>query len=176
MKILVYQLTFRESPLHLYYHDNHTGYTTETTTSWLQTNQNSTSDYNTQFSNQFDRSKMLKVVHGNQSDNHCIRSDTQPSIPQLSLSIYIIQYHSSTRKYPKFSLLCLACTNITPTLLSCCAIKLLLLLLKTGQTKSHLTLTVWPIADFLPVLYICCCCCWSLLYADLNRYNTRHYR
>ena len=32
MKILVY-LTFQESPLRLYYHDNHTGYTTETTTS-----------------------------------------------------------------------------------------------------------------------------------------------
>ena len=32
MKILVC-LTFRESPLHLYYHDNHTGYTTETITS-----------------------------------------------------------------------------------------------------------------------------------------------
>ena len=29
MKILVY-LTFQESPLHLYYHDNHSGYTTET--------------------------------------------------------------------------------------------------------------------------------------------------
>ena len=26
---------------------------------------------------------MLKVVHGNQSDNHCNRSDTQMSIPQL---------------------------------------------------------------------------------------------
>ena len=36
MKILVY-LTFRESPLHLHHHDNHRGYTTETTTSWLQT-------------------------------------------------------------------------------------------------------------------------------------------
>ena len=33
--------TFWESPLRLYY-DNHTGYTTDTTTSWLQTNQNST--------------------------------------------------------------------------------------------------------------------------------------
>ena len=32
MKILVY-LTFRENPLRLYYHDNHTAYTTETTTS-----------------------------------------------------------------------------------------------------------------------------------------------
>ena len=51
MKILVY-LTFQESPLHLYYHDSHTGYTTETTTSWLQTNPNSTSDYDRQFSNQ----------------------------------------------------------------------------------------------------------------------------
>ena len=86
--------TFQESPLRLYYHDNHTGYTTETTTSWLQTNQNSTSDYDRQFSNQCDRCKMLKVVHGNQSDNHCNRSDTQPSIPLL---IYIIQYYSSTR-------------------------------------------------------------------------------
>ena len=38
-------ITFQESSLHLYYHNNHTGYTTETTTSWLQTNQNSTSDY-----------------------------------------------------------------------------------------------------------------------------------
>ena len=36
MKILVH-LTFQESPLCLYYHDNHTGYTTETITSWLQT-------------------------------------------------------------------------------------------------------------------------------------------
>ena len=44
MKILVH-LTFQESPLVLYYHDNHTGYTTEATTLWLQTNQNSTSDY-----------------------------------------------------------------------------------------------------------------------------------
>ena len=33
MRILVYRLTFRESPLRLYYHDNHTGNTTETTTS-----------------------------------------------------------------------------------------------------------------------------------------------
>ena len=53
MKILVY-LTFQESPLRLYYHDSDTGYTTETTTSWLQTNPNSTSDYDRQFSNQCD--------------------------------------------------------------------------------------------------------------------------
>ena len=39
------QRTFWESPLCLYYHDNHTGYTTQTTTSWLQTNQNFTNDY-----------------------------------------------------------------------------------------------------------------------------------
>ena len=117
--------------------------------SWLQTNQNSTSDYDRQFSNQRDRCKMLKVVHGNQSDNHCNRSDTQPSIPLLY--IYIIQYYSSTRKYPKFSLPCLACTNITCTLLLCCALKKLLLLLRTSHTKSHLTLTVWPTADLLPV-------------------------
>ena len=63
--------------------------------------------------------------------------------------IYIIRYYCSTRKYPKFSLPCLACTNITHTLLLCCALKPLLLLLRTGQTKSHLILTVWPIADFL---------------------------
>ena len=36
-----------------------------------------------QFSNQCDRCKMLKVVHGNQSDHHCNLSDTQLSIPQL---------------------------------------------------------------------------------------------
>ena len=53
VKILVY-LTFQESPLRLYDHDSHTGYTTETTTSWLQTNPNSTSDYDRQFSNQCD--------------------------------------------------------------------------------------------------------------------------
>ena len=78
--------------------------------------------------------KMLKVVHGNQ----CNRSDTQPSIPLL----YIIQYYSSTRKHPKLSHPCLACT-----LWLCCAWKLLLLFLGTSQTKSQPT--VWPIADFL---------------------------
>ena len=36
-----------------------------------------------QFSNQCDRCKMLKVVHGNQSDNHCKWSDIQLSIPLL---------------------------------------------------------------------------------------------
>ena len=65
---------FQESPLCLYYHDNHTGYTTETTTSWLQTNRNSISDYDRQFSKQCDI-KMLKVVHRNQSDNHCKQCD-----------------------------------------------------------------------------------------------------
>ena len=87
----------------------------------------------------------------------------------------LLVYYSSTRKKTKFSLPCLACTNLTCTLLLCCALKRLLLLLRTGQTKSHPTLTVWPIADFLPVLYICCCC-WSLLYADLNQYNIRNYQ
>ena len=99
MKILVY-LTFRESPLRLYYHDNHRGYTTETITSWLQTNQNSTSDYDRQFSNQRDRCKMLKVVHGNQSDNHCIRSDTQPSIPLLYILYSITAVPENTPSSP----------------------------------------------------------------------------
>ena len=125
--------TFRGSPLRLYHHDNHTGYTTETTTSWLQTNQNSTSDYNRVFKLVW-QIKMLKVVHGNQ----CNKSDTQPSIPLL----YIIQYYSSTRKHPKLSHPCLACT-----LWLCCTLKLLLLFLGTSQTKSQPT--VWPIADFL---------------------------
>jgi len=87
MKILVY-LTFRESPLRLYYHDNHTGYTTETTTSWLQTNQNSTSDYDRRFSNQCDRCKMLKVVHGNRLNNHCHRWDTWPSILLTTRAVF----------------------------------------------------------------------------------------
>ena len=61
--------------------------------------------------------------------------------------IYIIQYYSSTRKYPELSLSCLASTHITPSLLLCCTLKLLLLFLKTSQTKSQPT--VWPIADFI---------------------------
>ena len=47
----------------------------------------------------------------------------------IYIYIYIIQYYSSTRKHPKFSVPCLAHTNITCTLLLCCALKLLLLLL-----------------------------------------------
>ena len=74
--------------------------TTETTTSRLRTNQNSTSDYDRQFLNLCDRRKMLKVVHGNQSDNHRIWSDTQLSIPllslSLSLSLYIYISYSTT--------------------------------------------------------------------------------
>ena len=145
----------------LYYHDSHTGYTTETTASWLQTNQNFTNEYDRQFSNQCDRCKMLKVVHGNQWDNHCNHSDTQPSIPLLYIYYTVLQ---------RFSLPCLACihmhtrdiTNITRTLLLCCTFKLLLLFVRTGQTKSQPT--VWPIIDFVPV------------YADLNWYNTRNYQ
>ena len=104
--------------------------------------------------------KMLKVVHGNQSDNHCNWSD-KPSIPLLYIYYTVLQ---------RFSLPCLACihmhtrdiTNITRTLLLCCTFKLLLLFVRTGQTKSQPT--VWPIIDFLPV------------YADLNWYNTRNYQ
>ena len=69
-------------------------------------------------------------------------------------NVLSIQYYSSTRKHPKFSLPCLACTNITHTLLLCCALKLLLLLLRIGQIKSHLTLIVRTIADFLPVYVV----------------------
>ena len=173
MKILVYRLTFWESPLCLYYHDNHTGYTTEPTTSWLQTNQNSTSDYDAQFSNQCDRCKMLTET----SQIITVSGQTHSCPYHNYIYIYytLLVYYSSTRKKTKFSLPCLACTNLTCTLLLCCALKRLLLLLRTGQTKSHPTLTVWPIADFLPVLYICCCC-WSLLYADLNQYNIRNHQ
>ena len=32
---------------------------------------------------------MLKVVYGNQSGNHCIWSDTQLSMPELYIYIYI---------------------------------------------------------------------------------------
>ena len=74
MKILVC-LTFHWSPQHFYYHDNHTWYATETTTWSLQTNQNATSNYDRHFSNQCDRYKMSKVVHGNQPDNHCNLSE-----------------------------------------------------------------------------------------------------
>ena len=127
-----------------------------------------TSDYNRQFSNQCDRCKMLKVVH-------CNRSDTQPSIPLLYIYIYIIQYYSSTRKHPKFSLPYLACTNITCTLLLSCALKLLLLLLR--QTKSNkITSDTDGLTNCWFFAGIICCCCWSLLYADLNRYNTRNYQ
>ena len=76
----------------------------------------------------------------------------------------ITQYYSSTRKRPEFSLPCLACTHITRTLLLCCTLKLLLLFLRTSQTKSQPT--VWPIADFLQVLYIC----------YFNQYNTGNYQ
>ena len=148
MKILVY-LTFRESSLRLYYHDNHTGYTTETTTSWLQTNQNSTSDYDRQFSNQCDRCKMLKVVHRNQSDNPCNRSGTQPYITLLYIYILysttavletskvlpsLFSMHTDTHNRHSFVVLCL---------------KTFALFSRIGQTK--LQLTVSPIADFLPV-------------------------
>jgi len=81
------------SPLHLYYHDNHTEYTTKTTTSWLQTNQSSTSDYNRQFSNQCDRCKMLKVVHRNQSDNHGIWSDTAVHTTTVYIHYTVLQQY-----------------------------------------------------------------------------------
>ena len=177
MKILVYRLTFRESPQCLYYHDNHTGYTTETTTSWLQTNQNSTSDYDTQFSNQCDRCKMLKMVHGNQSDNHCIWSDTQLSIPQLYIYIYIyicvcvcvcvyiyytlLVYYNSTRKKPKFSLPCLACTNLTCTLL-CCALKHLLVVENWSNKITSDTDSCWFFAGIIYMLLLLITfICWS---------------
>ena len=56
--------------------------------------------------------------------------DTQPSIPLL---------YSSTRKHPEFSLPCLAYTHTTHTLLLGSALKLLLLFLRTSQTKSQPT-------------------------------------
>ena len=165
MKILVY-LTFRENPLHLYYHDNHTAYTTETTTSWLQTNQNSTSDTIDFFQTSVTDVRCWKWF---METSQIITVTSQTHGHPYHYYICIIQYYSSTRKHPKFSLRCLACTHITCTLLMCCALKLLLLFLRTGQTK--LQLTVWPVADFLLVqttIYI--------YYADLNRYNTRNYQ
>ena len=51
--------------------------------------------------------------------------------------IYKIQYYSSARKHPKFSLRCLACTNITHSFFLCCALKLLLLLLRTVK-QNHI--------------------------------------
>ena len=164
MKILVYRLTFRENPLRLYYYDSHTGYITETTTLWLQTNQNSTSDYDTQFSNQCDRCKMLKVVHGNQSDNHCIWSDKQLSIPQLHIYIYnIIQYYSSTRKHPKFSLPCLACTNTHSFVVLC--FKIFAFVLENQSNKiisdtDSLT-NCWFFAGIIYMFLLITFICWS---------------
>ena len=144
MKILVY-LTFWESPLCLYYHDNHTGYTTETTTSWLQTktlpvitiDSFQTSVTDVRCWKWFTETSQIITVTG--------QTHSRPYHYYIYIYIYI-QYYSSTRKHPKFSLPCLACTYITCTLLLCCALKLLLLFLRTSQTKPQLT--VWPIADF----------------------------
>ena len=123
MKILVYKPSKKAL---LYYTNNHTGYTRETTTSWLQT-------------------KTLPVItihsfQTNVTDVRCwkwftetsqisiVSAQTQLFIPQLYVCvciyiyIYIIQYYSSAGKHPKFSLPCLACTNITHTLSLCCAL------------------------------------------------------
>ena len=81
--------------------------------------------------------------------------DTQPSIPLL---------YNSTRKHPEFSLPCLACTHITCTLLLCCALKLLLLFLRTSQTNSQ------------PTVYQLLIFCQYNIYADFNQYNTRNYQ
>ena len=148
MKILVY-LTFRESCLCLYYHDNHTRYTTETTTSWLQTNQNSTSDYDRQFSNQCDRCKMLKVVHRNQSDNYCKCNlswrHTQLSIPLIY--IFGIQYYSSTRKHPVLPSLSSMHTHNMHFLVLCFKTVAFVF----GNKSNKITTDSLPIADFLPV-------------------------
>ena len=123
MKILVY-LTFWESPLYLYYHDNHTGYTTETTTSWLQTKTLpviTTHSFQTSVTDVrcwkwFTETSQIITVTG--------QTHSRPYHYYIYIYIYIIQYYSSTRKHPKFSLPCLACTNITHTLLLCCALKI----------------------------------------------------
>ena len=49
------------------------------------------------FSNQCDIYKVVKVVHGNQSDNYYSRSDTQPSILLLLLDLYYQTNRSDSR-------------------------------------------------------------------------------
>ena len=145
MKILVH-LTFRESPLRLYYHDNHTGYTTETTTSWLQTRTLPVIMIDSFQTSVTDVRYWKWFTETSQIINVSVTGQTH-SCPYHYYILIIIQYYSSTRKHPKLSLPCLACTHTTHTLLLCCALKLLLSFLRTSQTKSQPT--VWPIADFL---------------------------
>ena len=115
-------------------------------TSWLQ---NSTSDYDRQFSNQCDRCKMLKVVHGNQSDNYCKCNlswrHTQLSIPLIY--IYGIQYYSSTRKHPVLPSLSSMHTHNMHSLVLC--FKTVAFVFENKSNK--ITTDSLPIADFLPV-------------------------
>ena len=89
MKILVY-LTFRESQDHYIMITNKPKLYKQTKTLPVITIR--------QFSNQCDRCKMLKVVHGNQSDNHCNWSDTQPSLPLLCIYYTALQQYQKTPK------------------------------------------------------------------------------